>query len=282
MKSGFIAIVGRSNVGKSTLLNTLIGTKIAIVTTKPQTTRHNIHGVLHDARGQAIFVDTPGVLKESRSHLTGRLLEKIKEALSDINVLIYMVDPTREIGTEERYILSLVRKTETPKLLVINKIDERRKPFLEDYRLLAEEETFDGVFELSALRNRHIEPLKDKVFELLPEGEAFYPAEQWTNIDSKFWVAEIIREKVFNSLDKEVPYTAHVEVQEIEEKPELYVITARILINNNRYKGIIIGSRGRKLKEIGSSARKELETALNKKVFLDLQVEVDSHWEERI
>ena len=277
MKSGFAVLVGRSNVGKSTLLNTLVGTKIAIVTNKPQTTRQAIQGVLHDARGQAVFVDTPGVLKESRSAITGKLLQAVKNALTDIEVILYVVDPTREIGEEERYTLSLIRHIEKPKILVINKIDAPRKLFLEDYRALAPD--FDAVHELSALRASHIEPLKDRVFELLPEGEALYPPEQWTNVNSKFWVAEIIREKIFNTTEKEVPYSCAVEVDEIEEKPEMFVITARILVGDERYKKIVIGKGASKLKEIGSTARRELEAALNKKVFLDLQVETDEHWE---
>ncbi|MBF8280677.1 MAG: GTPase Era [Candidatus Magasanikbacteria bacterium] len=280
MKSGFVVLVGRSNVGKSTLLNTLVGTKIAIVTNKPQTTRQAIQGVLHDARGQAVFVDTPGVLKESRSAITGKLLQAVKNALTDIEVILYVVDPTREIGEEERYTLSLIRHIEKPKILVINKIDAPRKLFLEDYRALAPD--FDAVHELSALRASHIEPLKDRVFELLPEGEALYPPEQWTNVNSKFWVAEIIREKIFNTTEKEVPYSCAVEVDEIEEKPEMFVITARILVGDERYKKIVIGKGASKLKEIGSTARRELEAALNKKVFLDLQVETDEHWERML
>jgi len=282
LKSGLVTLIGRSNAGKSTLLNTVVGTKVAIVTHKPQTTRDVIHGVYNAPQGQAVFVDTPGIFKESKSALAGKLTERAQESLHGIDLLVYVVDPTREIGAEERYILSLVRKSSAPKILVINKSDltEKEKPFLDDYRALAED--FTAVFELSALKNRHVQPLRDKVMELLPEGEPLYPPEQLTNADPKFWTAELIREKIFLALRKEVPYTTHVEVQEIEEKPDVFVIKATIFTNDSHYKKMIIGAGGRAIKEIGIAARKELETALNKKVFLELEVETDKRWEERV
>lgn len=288
LKSGIITLVGRSNVGKSTLLNTLIGTKVAIVTDKPQTTRHIIHGVLNAPQGQAVFVDTPGIFKQS-SLLAGKLTKKVQEAIKDIDIVVYVVDPSKSIGAEERFNLSLVRQLTVPKIMAINKsdlpIDE--KLYLDDYRELSE--NFDAVFELSALNNSHVQPLRDKVFELLPSGPALYPVEQITNIDPKFWVAEIIREKIFLALRKEVPYTTHVDVISIEEKDAktkddsgLYIIKAIIYTNEARYKKMIIGAGGRSIKEIGIAARKELEAALNKKVFLELEVETDKHWEEKI
>ncbi len=284
MKSGFVTLVGRSNVGKSTLLNTLVGTKLAIVTDKPQTTRHIIHGVLNAAEGQAVFVDTPGIFKDKAGGLSGKLTEKAREAVQEIDVVIYVVDPQKPIGSEERFVMSLLRKLEIPKILVINKCElpEKEKPFLDDYKLLADEINFTAVFELSALRNRHVEPLRQKVFELLPEGEPAYPPEQLTNVDSKFWVSEIIREKIFMALRKEVPYTTHVEVESIEERDDLYMISAIIYTNDSRYKKMIVGKGGRAVKEVGIAARKELETALNKKVFLDLDVQTDKHWEDKI
>lgn len=302
-KSGLITLVGRSNVGKSTLLNTLVGTKIAAVTDKPQTTRNIIHGVLNYPQGQAVFVDTPGVFKERRSLLSGKLTDRIHEALQEIDLILYVVDPTKSVGAEERSILALLRKMDIPKILVINKSDapEEAKEWLEDYRALGTD--FTATFELSALRNRHIQPLIEKVFELLPEGEPLYPPEQLTNVDKEFWVAELIREKIFLALRKEVPYSTHVEVESIEDKPiapilrrgegrvgsrrpdtqnTMFVIKARVLTSERRYKQMIIGAGGRAIKEIGIAARKELEQALGKKVFLELEVEVDSHWMERV
>lgn len=281
-KSGFVTLIGRSNVGKSTLLNTLIGTKVAAVTHKPQTTRNIIHGVLNSPQGQAVFIDTPGIFKGGHSAINGKLEERVKEAVQDVDVAIYVVDPTKEIGTEERYILALLRKIKSPKILVLNKSDlpERQKEYLNDYKALSEE--FTATFELSALLDRHVEPLRQKVFELLPEGGELYLDNQITNIDKNFWAAEIIREKILLALRQEVPYTVHVEVESLEERDDMIIIKANIYTYDSRYKRMIIGAGGRSIKEIGIAARKELSTALNKKVFLELEVETDKHWQERI
>lgn len=281
-KSGFVTLVGRSNVGKSALMNTLIGTKIAAVTDKPQTTRNIIHGVLNTAQGQAVFVDTPGIFKDKGNPLSGKLIQRAEEALQGINIVIYVADPTKSLGVEERSTLAMVRKMNIPKLLVINKSDlpAKEKVFLDDYRALADQ--FTQVFELSAEQNRDVQPLRDKVFELLPVGEPNYSPTQLTNMDEKFWVAELIREKIFKALRQEVPYTTHVEVEDIEEKPDMFVIKAIVYTYDSRYKKMIIGSGGRSIKEIGIAARKELEAALNKKIFLELEVETDRRWEERI
>ncbi len=290
MKSGFVVLVGRSNVGKSTLLNTLVGTKIAATSFRAQMTRHIIHGVMNMPEGQAIFVDTPGVFKDRRSPLTARLTNKVSEALQDIDVIVYVVDPTREIGPEERAVYGMIRHLKNPKVLVINKSDvpAGERPHTREYEAWASD--FDGLFYLSALRASHIQPLKQKVMELLPEGEPMYPEDQLTNIDNHFWIAEIIREKVFSVFDKEVPYSISVEVDSVEDKifgkGELatpgIAIKARVLTNDERYKKIIIGSRANKVKEIGQMARRELEAATNKKIFLELEVEVDPHWVERL
>ncbi len=281
-KSGMITLVGRSNVGKSTLLNTIVGTKIAAVTDKPQTTRQIIHGVLNHPRGQAVFVDTPGVFKERRSPISGTLAERVREALQQIDLVIYVVDPGKPVGEEERATLAILRRLAIPKILTINKMDlpKEEKQYLDDYLALAEE--FIAVFEISALRARHIQPLVEKVFDLLPEGEPLYPPDQLTNIDKKFWVAEIIREKIFLAMRKEVPYTTHVEVENIEEKPEVFVIKAVIYTYDRKYKQMLIGAGGRAIKEVGIAARRELEQALNKKVYLELNVETDKHWLERV
>lgn len=289
MKCGLITMIGRSNVGKSTLLNTLVGTKIAAVTDKPQTTRNVIHGVVSRPGVQAVFVDTPGIFKEKHNHLSSRLTESAYEALRDIDVVVYVVDPTKPIGPEERAVMSIVRKLTIPKILVINKSDlpAKEKEFLEDYRAI--DEGFEGVFELSASLNRHIQPLLEKVMSLLPEGEPLYPEDQLTNVDRNFWIAEIIREKIFMALRKEVPYTTHVEIESIEEKPPtlpgktgVLIVKAIVYTYDRKYKEMIIGRGGRAIKEIGIAARKELEQASNKKVFLELEVETDKHWMEKI
>lgn len=282
MKSGFVVLVGRSNVGKSTLLNTLVGTKISAVTHKPQTTRHAIQGVLHAPEGQIVFVDTPGVFKEVSGALSKVLTKTVEDALEGVDALLYVVDPSRAIGAEERATLAMIRVLTIPKLLVINKSDlpDEKKEYLEEYRALAPD--FDGIFEVSAIRASHVQPVIEQLFAVLPEGEPTYPEGQKTNITDYFWVAETIREKIFLYLDDELPYATHVEVESMEEKGERLVIVAHILTSEERYKKMLIGIGGKKIKEIGTSARAELEAATNKKIFLDLEVVVDPHWVERL
>jgi len=282
MKSGFAILIGRSNVGKSTLLNTLVGTKIAATSFRAQMTRDIIHGALNTPEGQAVFIDTPGIFKHKKSRLTGKLIEKAKDALDGVDIIIYVVDPTREIGDEEKYTYGLIRHLDVPKILVINKSDlhKNERKHQESYENWTQD--FDAVFSLSALKNSHVEPLRQKVVELLPEGKQMYEGQQITNVNDYFWTAEIIREKVFSVFDKEIPYSITVEVDDIEDKPDVFVIGARILTDQERYKKIIIGKGGQKIKEIGQMARRELEQALNKKVFLELEVEVDTHWIERM
>lgn len=282
LKSGIVSLIGRSNAGKSTLLNTIVGTKISAVTDKPQTTRNNIHGVLNSAEGQAVFVDTPGVFKERHTILSSKLTKTVHEAVQDIDLVIYVADPTKSIGAEERSILALLRHLTVPKLMVVNKSDLpiQEKKYLDDYLALSDD--FDGTYELSALQNRHIQPLIKRVFEILPVGEPLYPPDQLTNVDKNFWIAELIREKIFLALRKEVPYSTHVEIDEVDEKPDILVIKATVYTFNKKYKGMIVGAGGRAIKEIGIAARKELEQAINKKVFLELDVEYDKRWEERI
>jgi len=280
-KSGFVAIVGRSNVGKSTLLNQLVGTKIAIVTEKPQTTRQAIHGILHDPRGQAVFVDTPGIFIKSRDALTKILNLRAKESLEGVDVIAYMVDPTKALGGEEQILNKALEKIKTPKILIINKIDLPEPRFIEDYRELGKK--FDQTVEISAMKNKHIKSFINAVFELLPEGEPFYPEFQITNIDNKVWIAEIIREKIFHQFYQEVPYSINVVVDELEERENgILYIHGLIEVIDERYRKMIIGAHGSKIKQIGASARSDLEKILNKKIFLDLMVEVNKRWVERI
>ncbi|MFA5133996.1 MAG: GTPase Era [Patescibacteria group bacterium] len=280
-KSGFAAIVGRSNVGKSTLLNSLVGTKIAIVTEKAQTTRQAIHGILHDPRGQIVFVDTPGILLKSKDRLTKTLNQRAKESLEGVDVVIYVVDPTRSVGGEEQVLLRGLEKVKTPKILVINKIDVLNPQYIEDYREMGK--NFDQVVEISAMKNKHIKSLVNAVFEILPEGEPIYPEFQITNMDNKFWISEIIREKIFHQFYQEVPYNINVLVDETEHRENgIFYIHALIEVNDGRYKKMIIGAGGRKIKEIGSSARHDLEKIMGEKIFLDLEVDVNPRWVERI
>lgn len=278
-KSGFAVLIGRSNVGKSTLLNTLVGTKVAITTPKPQTTRFPIQGVVHDERGQIVFVDTPGVMQKAKDELTKKLLDAVKSSLQDIDVLIYVVDPTREIGNEEKQTLKMIEAVDKPKLLVINKVDARSaKRNIDFYRDLLDEH-FDAMIELSALNGTNIDILKDWIFEHFPEGDPYYEKTQISNIGEEERIAELIREKLFLRLREEVPYSVHVEVNEIEERKNgVMYIQADILTTEERYKRMIIGKGARGVKEISQSTRKELEAVTGKKLFLELQVKVDQHW----
>jgi len=284
MKTGKVLLLGRPNVGKSTFLNNLIGQKVAITSPKPQTTRFAIKAVYTDDRGQIIFVDTPGIMGKTEDHLSENINKKTLQALNEeVDLVIYMIDHTRRRDFEEARVLGLVRKIDKPKILVINKIDLQEKSYLPQYKFLEDE--FQNVFQISGLNKTHVKPLLDKIFEFLSEKtseeipkDLIYPV---LNFDSKIFVSELIREKVFLMMGEEIPYRTTVIVDEIaERKNGITYVRARILATDDRYKKMLIGAGGRKIKEIGSYARKEIALAINKKVFLDLTVETDPHWQE--
>lgn len=278
-KSGLVVLVGRSNVGKSTLLNSLIGTKLAITTPKPQTTRHTIQGVIHDPRGQAVFVDTPGIFKQVPDILTAKLNERARDAFEGVDAILYVVDPNRHVGDEEESVHRMVKQAGKPKIMVINKIDSGRQ-YVDEY--LAWSDEFDAVIEISALQNKGLKALTDKIFELLPEGEPLYPEDQITNVDNKFWLEEIIREKVFLGMHEEIPYSTTVEVEETTRRQDgLVYIEASVLTSSARYKKMIIGDGARKIRGIGAAARKEIEAVTGDRIYLDLDVQVDERWAER-
>jgi GTP-binding protein Era len=284
MKNGIVLLIGRPNVGKSTLLNNLIGQKVAITSPKPQTTRFPIRAFYQDERGQIIFIDTPGVFRKAKDTLSKKINFRAAKAYSeDIDLVVYIVDPTRKRDFEEAKILGIVRKIDKPKILVINKIDQKLT-YLPHYKFLEEE--FKEIVSVSASEKKNLKALLEKIFDYLPEKKEPlidtknfpFPA---MNIDSKTFVAEIIREKVFLQTRHEVPYRTMVLVDEIiERNDKLSYIKARILTIDDRYKKILIGEGGRKIKVIGSMARKELELATGRKIYLDLTVETDSHWPE--
>lgn len=277
MKSGTVALVGRPNAGKSTLLNALLGSKVSITSPKPQTTQFSVQAVFDDPRGQIIFTDTPGIFAKTDNPKAHDINLTAEHSLKEgVDVVVYVIDKTRERGIEENRVLGIIRKTDMPKILVINKIDKRHPDFIEQYQFMKEE--FDAVVELSARRHTNLNVLIDVIFAFLPEGEKMVKRENMAtpilNMDSKLYLEEMIREKAFLRLRREVPYSIRVVVDSITEKPQknMTVIKARIL-TLARYKKMIIGSGGAKIKEIGTMTRRELELATNRKIYLDLTVE---------
>jgi GTP-binding protein Era len=278
MKSGLITIIGRSNSGKSTLLNTLVGSKVAITTPKPQTTRLPISGIITRPEGQAVVIDTPGIMQKAKDPLTQKLLSYAKESLHGIDAVIYVVDPTRSLGDEEKQAMKMIEAVDKPKLLVINMIDDKAsRNYIDYYRDLKDQ--FDNYVEVSALTGKNTDLVERWIFDQLPEGEPMYPEFQFTNLSNETWLAELIREKLFLRLREEVPYTTHVEVNAIEPRSEkLIYVNATIYTNSERYKPMIIGKGGQGIKEIGQSVRNELEAVTNKQYYLELDVKTDPHW----
>jgi GTP-binding protein Era len=280
-KSGFVALIGRSNVGKSTLLNSLVGTKVAITTPKPQTTRDIIQGVVHDERGQIIFIDTPGIFQQGKDNLTAKLTQRAKESMRDVDLILYVVDPTREIGNEEKTIQNILREIKTPKILVINKVDLDNRPFEKDFLYL--EKDFDAMIQISALKLKHLKPLKDLIFSYLKSGEKFYPDFQYTSMSNRQWFSELIREKFFLALEKELPYKLTVAVKELEKRENgVLYIRAEVITSRESHKGMIIGRGGRLIKELGSSIRRQIEMLTGTRVYLDLSVVVDPRWVDQM
>jgi len=280
-KSGFVTLIGRSNVGKSTLVNALVGTKVAIVTPKPQTTRRPVRGIVNDARGQIVFVDTPGFFLKI-DPLSRRLNDIAREQTEGIEAVVYVVDPTREIGPEEDAIQKRLRQLTVPIILAINKSDlpVEERPHLKAMRAIDVGQI--ATLEISALNHQDLNRLVDILFEQLPDGEPFYPEHQLTDVGSKEWLAELIREKAFMRLQREIPYTVHVNIVSDETREDgLRSIEAEIRTTEERYKKILIGAEGSMIKRIGSDARKELEAATGQKIYLHLEVDVDRDWQKR-
>ncbi len=275
MRVGTVALIGRPNSGKSTLVNNLVGQKVAITSPKPQTTQFSTYAVYQDEFAQIIFVDTPGIFAKSFNQDIN--LEAERALKHDIDIVLYVVDHTRRRGIEENRVLGILRKINKPKILVINKIDLEKPSFLEEYKFLEDE--FDTVVEVSALKNKHLSGLVDEIIERLPEGEPIVVKEDMAtpamNLDSKLYISENIREKAFLVLHDEVPYRLRVEVADVTHRQNgMYYIKAKIITTDKKYKKMIIGAGGQKIKVIGSMTRKELEVATGQKIYLDLSVEV--------
>lgn len=290
LKAGSVLLVGRPNVGKSTFINNLIGQKVAITSPKPQTTRFPIRAYYEDTRGKIVFIDTPGIFGKAEDFLSKKINERTIHLINQTaDVILYIIDHTRRRDFEEAKVIGIVRKIEKPKILVVNKIDIEKPTFLPQYKFLEEE--FKDVFYVSALQKKHFKNLLDKIFEYLPDATTAKTDKNTEmenekglhilNIDSNIFIAELIREKIFLKTGKEVPYTTTVVVDEItERKNHLIYIKARILTIADRYKKMIIGEDGHKIKELGIMARKEIALATGKKIYLDLLVETNPHWQE--
>jgi GTP-binding protein Era len=296
-RSGFIAIIGRPNAGKSTLLNTLVGQKIAIVTHKPQTTRNRIHGILnvpakkgkHPA-AQMVLMDTPGVHKPD-SPLSRRMMQEVYDALAERDLVLLIIDATKKFGAGDEYVLDLIKKSEAPTLLLLNKIDlipkDQLLPLIDSYRQL---HNFKEIIPISATKGKGVEELLDACVRLLPEGPRYFPKDQITDQPERFLASEIIREKILMLLGQEVPYAIAVMIEKWQEPPAhkagtpkrepLTRISAAIICEREGQKAIVIGKGGTMLKKIGSNARYELEKLLGTKVFLELFVKVQGGWSE--
>lgn len=284
-KSGIAVLVGRTNVGKSTLLNALVGTKIAIVTPKPQTTRDTYHGIVNRPEGQIVFVDTPGIFKTQPSKLVSNLHHKVRDAIEGIDVFVHVADPTRPVGPEDQRVIEMVNHVTKPKILVLNKLDLPDRPFRQSW--MERGPKYAGVIEVSALKDMNINLVIKAIFGHLPVGPAHYPEGQVSNVTNEFWITELIREKLYLKTSQEVPYTAVVKLEKIEDRKtkdgrSMLYIKAVILTIDDRHQRMLIGQGARKIKDIGSFARKELEVAMNRKIFLDLDVLVDKDWMDKL
>ena len=279
-KAGFVNIVGNPNVGKSTLMNRLVGEKISIITSKSQTTRHRIKGIVNTDDYQIVFSDTPGVVKPSYK-MQEYMLEFSKSALVDADIILYVTDVVENIEKNLDFI-DKVNKSDIPVLLVINKIDlttqEKLEALFDKWKSLIPRAE---IFPLSATENFNVDNLYKRIVELLPEGEPFFPKDELTDLPSRFFVNEIIREKILQYYDKEVPYSVEVEVEEFKEDDKRINIMAVIYVERSSQKGIIIGSQGEALKKVGTQARLDLEAFFGKKVFLNLYVKVLKDWRNK-
>jgi GTP-binding protein Era len=287
MKSGFVTILGRPNAGKSTLLNALVGEKIAIVTYKPQTTRNRVQGIVNlpaqkgRPKAQIVLIDTPGVHK-TKDRLGRQMMQELRAALEGCDLVLHIVDASRPYGDEERFAVDLVRKSQTPAILLLNKIDavkakDRLLPMIEEWRQRFE---YREIIPISALKKKGLDDLLNSVVRNLKEGPAYFPADQVTDQPLRFLVAEVIREHVLLSTGEEVPYAATVVIERYEEGDRLDRIAAVIYVEREGQKAIVIGKGGSMLKKIGTSARIDIERMVGKKVFLELFVKVQPGWRE--
>lgn len=276
-KSGFVAIVGRANVGKSTLLNSLLKRKVSIVSEKAQTTRNKVLGIITQEEGQLILVDTPGMHKP-KNYLDKYMVNIIKSSLYDVDAILFCIDVSEGVGPGDIFMANLLPKNK-PLLLVLNKIDKASKEIIkESKKELMEIREFQEVFACCALEYKYVAGIKEILFDILPEGPQYYPKEQFSEMSDEMLISEIIREKALMYLDKEVPHGIAVVVDSIEDSGNDMYVEVSIIVERNSHKGIVIGKRGRKLKGIGKSARLELNKMFNENVHLSILVKVKKNW----
>ena len=279
-KAGFATLIGRPNVGKSTLMNHLIGQKIAITSNKPQTTRNRIQTVYTSEEGQIVFLDTPGIHK-AKNKLGDYMVGVAQKTLSEVDVILWLVEPTNYIGAGEQYIIEQLKKTKTPKILVINKVDTVKKNeilgFIDTYR---KELDFDEIVPVSALKGDNTDTLLSCIFKYLPYGEAFYDEDTVTDQPMRQIVAELIREKALRLLSDEIPHGVAVSIDGMKYREHIVDIDATIVCERDSHKGIIIGKGGSMLKKIGMQARPDIEDLVEMQVNLQLWVKVKNDWRD--
>lgn len=279
-KSGFVNIIGNPNVGKSTLMNALVGEQLSIITSKAQTTRHRIMGIVNGEDFQIVYSDTPGILKPSYK-LQESMLKFVNTAFIDADIILYVTDVVEKIDKNETFI-SRLQKTKIPVLVLINKIDlsneEQLGNLVDEWHSILPKAQ---ILPVSATKKVNLQLLFDKILSMLPEGPAFYPKDTLTDKSERFFVSEIIREKIFLYYKKEIPYSTEVEVESFIDEPAIVRIRATIYVMRSSQKGIIIGHQGEALKKVGSEARQDIEGFLGKKVFLEMYVKVNEDWRDR-
>ena len=281
MRSGFVAVVGRPNVGKSTLVNALVGSKVAITSPRPQTTRNTIRGVVNAPDAQIVLVDTPG-LHRPRTALGERLNRLVEGTLAEADAAVFVIDATQEIGPGDRMIASRLAEAGTDTVVVVNKVDAAPRDAVAGHLAGAGEWGFAAYVPLSALMGENLQPLVDELIALLPEGPAYFPPGTVTDQPEELLIGELIREKFLSRLREELPHSLAVTIEEIEEQPNGVVrISARLVVERPSQRGMIIGHGGLLLKEAGSEARAEIEALLGARVFLDLRARVEKDWQQR-
>lgn len=280
-RCGYVAIVGRPNVGKSTLLNHILGQKLAITSRKPQTTRHNMLGIKTEGGVQAVYVDTPGLHKNNEKALNRYMNKSASNALRDVDVVVFVVDRMRWTD-EDQMVLDKVQHVRCPVILAVNKADrlEDKRELLPHLDWLSQQLPQAEVVPISALHGQNLETLERLVAEHLPESEHFYPEEQITDRSSRFLAAELVREKIMRQLGAELPYQMTVEIEEFKQEGRILHIHALILVEREGQKKIIIGDKGERIKRIGQDARKDMETLFDAKVMLNLWVKVKGGWSD--